>query len=78
MPSAAAVSPNAHISVFELIEKLGTYTEATTVANANNDNFTKNQQLILDNKAIFCPNIFTPSTGAVAANPPITAVAPLS
>jgi len=42
--------------VFELIAKLGTYTEATTVANANNDNFTKNQQLILDNKAIFCPN----------------------
>ncbi len=42
--------------VFNLIEKLGTYTEATTVANANNDNFTKNQQLILDNKAIFCPN----------------------
>lgn len=42
--------------VFDLIAKLGTYTEATTVANANNDNFTKNQQLILDNKAIFCPN----------------------
>ncbi len=42
--------------VFELIAKLGSYTEGTTVANANNDNFTKNQQLILDNKAIFCPN----------------------
>ena len=42
--------------VFSLIEKLGQYTEETTVANANNDNFTKNQQLILDNKAIFCPN----------------------
>lgn len=42
--------------VFELVAKLGEYTEATTVANANNDNFTKNQQLILDNKAIFCPN----------------------
>ena len=42
--------------VFELIAKLGEYTEGTTVANANNDNFTKNQQLILDNKAIFCPN----------------------
>ena len=26
------------------------------MANANNDNFTKNQQLILDNKALFCPN----------------------
>ena len=42
--------------VFELIGKLAQYTEGTTVANANNDNFTKNQQLILDNKAIFCPN----------------------
>ena len=36
--------------VFELVAKLATYTEGTTVANANNDNFTKNQQLILDNK----------------------------
>lgn len=42
--------------VFELVGKLAEYTEGTTVANANNDNFTKNQQLILDNKAIFCPN----------------------
>ncbi len=42
--------------VFELIGKLAGYTEGTTVANANDDNFTKNQQLILDNKAIFCPN----------------------
>lgn len=42
--------------VFDLIGKLADYTEGTTVANANNDNFTKNQQLILDNKAIFCPN----------------------
>ncbi len=42
--------------VFELIGKLAGYTEGTTVANANNENFTKNQQLILDNKAIFCPN----------------------
>lgn len=42
--------------VFEIIGKLAEYTEGTTVANANDDNFTKNQQLILDNKAIFCPN----------------------
>lgn len=42
--------------VFETIAKLAEYTEKTTVANANDDNFTKNQQLILDNKAIFCPN----------------------
>lgn len=42
--------------VFDIVGKLAGYTEKTTVANANNDNFTKNQQLILDNKAIFCPN----------------------
>ena len=43
-------------SVFELVGKLASYTESSTVANANGDGFTKNQQLILDNKAIFCPN----------------------
>lgn len=48
-------SPEA-TKVFELVGKLAEYTEPTTVANANDDNFTKNQQLILDNKAIFCPN----------------------
>lgn len=42
--------------VTAVIAKLTEYTEATTVANANDDSFTKNQQLILDNKAIFCPN----------------------
>ena len=31
-------------------------TEATTVANANKDGFTKNQQAVLDNKALFMPN----------------------
>jgi len=41
---------------FEIVGKLATYTEKTTVANANNENFSKNQQLILDNKAIFIPN----------------------
>lgn len=48
-------SPEA-TAVFDTVGKLAEYTEPTTVANANNDNFTKNQQLILDNKAIFCPN----------------------
>lgn len=42
--------------VFDLISKLATYTEKTVPANANKDNFTKNQQLILDNKALFMPN----------------------
>ena len=38
------------------MEKLSKYMEPTTVANANSDNFLKNQQLILDNKALFMPN----------------------
>ena len=36
--------------LFETVSKLAPYTEKTTVANANNDNYLKNQQLILDNK----------------------------
>ncbi|MCM3634297.1 carbohydrate ABC transporter substrate-binding protein [Paenibacillus camelliae] len=41
---------------FDIITKLASYTEKTVPANANKDNFTKNQQLILDNKALFMPN----------------------
>lgn len=41
---------------FELVGKLAAYMEPTTVGNANKDNFKKNQQLILDNKALFMPN----------------------
>lgn len=41
---------------FDIISKLATYTEKTVPANGNKDNFTKNQQLILDNKALFMPN----------------------
>lgn len=48
-------SPEA-AQAFDLIAKLATYTEKTVPANANKDNFTKNQQLILDNKALFMPN----------------------
>ncbi|RAW13419.1 carbohydrate ABC transporter substrate-binding protein [Paenibacillus taichungensis] len=48
-------SPEAQQTV-ELIGKLAAYTEKTVPANANKDNFTKNQQLILDNKALFMPN----------------------
>ncbi|GGH36418.1 carbohydrate ABC transporter substrate-binding protein [Paenibacillus segetis] len=48
-------SPEA-TQVFDLISKLATYTEKTVPANGNKDNFTKNQQLILDNKALFMPN----------------------
>ena len=43
-------------TVFDTIAKLATYTEPTTPANANDNDFQKNQQLILDNKALFMPN----------------------
>lgn len=42
--------------VFDIITKLASYTEKTTPANANDKDFQKNQQMILDNKAIFMPN----------------------
>lgn len=41
---------------FEIVSKLAGYTEKTTPAQANDQDFTKNQQLILDNKALFMPN----------------------
>lgn len=41
---------------FNIVTKLASYTHKTTPANANNDNFQKNQQLILDNQALFMPN----------------------
>ena len=43
-------------AIFAILDKLADYTEVTTPANANDDNFQKNQQLILDNKALFMPN----------------------
>ena len=39
-----------------VVGKLKDYLEPSVVANANNQGFTKNQQLILDNKALFIPN----------------------
>ncbi|WP_099355507.1 carbohydrate ABC transporter substrate-binding protein [Fredinandcohnia onubensis] len=42
--------------VLETIGKLADFTHPNTVANANPNDFTKNQQLILDNKALFMPN----------------------
>jgi N-acetylglucosamine transport system substrate-binding protein len=41
---------------FEIIGKLASYTNPATPAQANNQDFTKNQQLVLDNQAIFMPN----------------------
>lgn len=43
-------------TAFDIIEKLASYTESTTPANANDNDFQKNQQLVLDNKALFMPN----------------------
>ncbi|MBU8565842.1 carbohydrate ABC transporter substrate-binding protein [Virgibacillus pantothenticus] len=42
--------------VLETVEKLAEYVHPNTVANANPNDFTKNQQLVLDNKALFMPN----------------------
>lgn len=42
--------------VLETVEKLSEFTHPDTVANANPNDFIKNQQLILDNEAIFMPN----------------------
>lgn len=41
---------------FDIVTKLASYTEPTTPAQANDQDFTKNQQLVLDNKALFMPN----------------------
>ena len=41
---------------FEIIAKLASYTNPVTPAQANNQDFTQNQQLVLDNKALFMPN----------------------
>lgn len=42
--------------VFETVAKLKDYTHPNTVANANPNDFTKNQQLVLDNEALFMPS----------------------
>ncbi|WP_234969123.1 carbohydrate ABC transporter substrate-binding protein [Alkalispirochaeta americana] len=42
--------------IFDIIETLASYTERSVPSNANSANFTRNQQLVLDNKAIFMPN----------------------
>ncbi len=41
---------------FDIIEKLASYTNPVTPAQANDQDFTQNQQLVLDNKALFMPN----------------------
>ena len=41
---------------FDIIAKLATYTNPVTPAQANDQDFKQNQQLVLDNKALFMPN----------------------
>ena len=42
--------------LFEILDKLADYTHPSTPAQANDQDFTMNQQLVLDNKALFMPN----------------------
>lgn len=42
--------------MFEVLGKLAENTNPATTSYANNDNFTKNQQMILDNETLFMPN----------------------
>lgn len=56
-------------TVFDTVAKLCTYTDPTTPANANNDNFAKNQQLVIDGQALFMPN-GTWVVGEMAASTP--------
>lgn len=42
--------------VFKTVNNIKDYLDPNTVANANPNDFTKNQQLILDNEALFMPN----------------------
>lgn len=48
-------TPEAELAL-ETVEKLAKYTHPNTVANANPNDFVKNQQLVLDNEALFMPN----------------------
>lgn len=41
---------------FDLVAKLKDYLEPNTVSQANGELFTKNQQAVIDNKALFIPN----------------------
>ncbi|MCI9677646.1 MAG: carbohydrate ABC transporter substrate-binding protein [Oscillospiraceae bacterium] len=41
---------------FDITAKLASYTNPITPAQANDQDFTQNQQLVLDNKALFMPN----------------------
>lgn len=44
--------------LFSILEKIFANTEKSTVSNANAQNYRKNQQLVIDGKALFMPNGF--------------------
>ncbi len=44
------------MTCFDIVAKLASYTNPITPAQANDQDFTQNQQLVLDNKALFMPN----------------------
>ncbi len=52
--------------LFEILGKLADYTHESTPGQANNQDFTKNQLMVMENKAIFMPN-GTWITGEMAA-----------
>ena len=54
---------------FDIVTKLASYTNPITPAQANDQDFTQNQQLVLDNKALFMPN-GTWIVGEMAEAPP--------
>ena len=43
-------------ALLEMLNKLATYTHASTPAQANNQDFTKNQLMVMTNDALFMPN----------------------
>ena len=43
-------------ALFEILDRLADYTNPITPAQANDQDFTMNQQLVLDNQALFMPN----------------------
>ncbi len=43
-------------TLFTILDKLATYTHEKTPAQANNEDFTKNQLMVMQNEALFMPN----------------------
>ncbi len=43
-------------TLFEILDKLASYTHEKTPAQANNQDFTKNQLMVMQNEALFMPN----------------------